>query len=654
MIEPTERRAARVRQRTNSIRKFNSLSRSQISDNQNHVNGDDEKDKVFCEVSSVPSSQTSPSPFANPPESIKSTSKGFRDSLLRSSLRIRLEDIQSSSSASSSSGEEDQDQDSEEELWPITKSSSSSNHRSVTGNSILSSSGNQPRSFLVVDHDPVQMWDRRERESSYKVAMRNAIDRRKHFEGIHMRTLRLATEAQERESREKIEELNEILARIGLDKEREMRQMKDGFEKREKERSRLFESMILEAERQEAEESLRLNRIRQEEAALKAEQQRRELEIRQKLEEEKRIRKKKQIAEEQVRLKEKLEREQREKEEEEERERLRKHDGSPTRANYEKWQLTMQKIKEEVLPRVSSDDNFRSICRQAKRRITPKVGQLTNSYSQIQKVIIDLAEVLKETKRAGMEVHLWTCNHLSKALIKQAETEVTAKLNTVYPLGRVVVGLILLGYPELGDVLMARLVKKCYFVSCYKPLMGVGQSDEDYKKQLGFQISASRRDETIVEYSSRMAGLAALYASIIQTDPFDIVPSLRTSNMERDKLYKIPAQFRLDVCWTWISSMMKEPIVSVVTTIEVLINFLSVVGDRMCEVYGKQFYKLIRLILEEGIRKQKVGFQFDTSTKTGIGSRPSIVKLESILEEFLVKYKDKNFKPVEGRLYDNY
>ncbi|CAH7669178.1 hypothetical protein PPACK8108_LOCUS3753 [Phakopsora pachyrhizi] len=77
IIKPKERRAARARQRTNSISKLNSLSRSQISDNQNHVYGDDEKDKgfFFGKVSSVLRSQTSPSPFANPPESSKSTAK---------------------------------------------------------------------------------------------------------------------------------------------------------------------------------------------------------------------------------------------------------------------------------------------------------------------------------------------------------------------------------------------------------------------------------------------------------------------------------------------------------------------------------------------------------------------------------------------------
>lgn len=53
--------------------------------------------------------------------------------------------------------------------------------------------------------------------------------------------------------------------------------------------------------------------------------------------------------------------------------------------------------------------------------------------------------------------------------MKQAEQEVTAKLGTAYPLGRVVVGLIGRGHTELGEVLMARLVKKCFWITGYWP-----------------------------------------------------------------------------------------------------------------------------------------------------------------------------------------
>ena len=54
-------------------------------------------------------------------------------------------------------------------------------------------------------------------------------------------------------------------------------------------------------------------------------------------------------------------------------------------------------------------------------------------------------------------------------MIKQAETEVTAKLAAAFPLGRVAISLILRGHTELGDVLMGRLVKKCFWVTGWYP-----------------------------------------------------------------------------------------------------------------------------------------------------------------------------------------
>ena len=78
-------------------------------------------------------------------------------------------------------------------------------------------------------------------------------------------------------------------------------------------------------------------------------------------------------------------------------------------------------------------------------------------------------EVLSHLNTFGPEPYKWGLNHLSKQLIKQAEVEVEANSEVAFPLGRVVVGLLLLGHVQLGDVLMARLVKKCFFVVAWSP-----------------------------------------------------------------------------------------------------------------------------------------------------------------------------------------
>ena len=49
--------------------------------------------------------------------------------------------------------------------------------------------------------------------------------------------------------------------------------------------------------------------------------------------------------------------------------------------------LTPQTIKREVLPAVSDDKALSMACRQAKRTMTTRVGQVTNEAQQIRDVV---------------------------------------------------------------------------------------------------------------------------------------------------------------------------------------------------------------------------------------------------------------------------
>ncbi|KNE94545.1 hypothetical protein PSTG_12095 [Puccinia striiformis f. sp. tritici PST-78] len=589
----------------------------------------------------VPKSETTPSPFAVVPRDLKSSSPGFP--LTRSTLRIRLDER---TSFSSDEGEEDEEEeeeedeqpDSEEEQWPIKRSEPGRISNGVD-------SLNVPH--VLPDDDPVLVWEQQERQSTYQLSIQNATARRRHFEGIHVRTLARANENNEQQYKQQMNELSEVLARIGLDKEREMRLVAEGFEKRERERARVFEALISEAEKLEQEEVLRLNRIRQEEAARKAELERQEVLKQQQLEE-RRLKE----AETQRRL-EQEERDQVERRKKEAEElKISEAQASnikTVRHDYEKWYSTIQQIKTTVLPTVSSNESFKTLCRQAKRRITPKVGQLTNGSRQIEKVILEVGGVLHETRKHDENVYLWACNHLSKSVIRQAETEVTAKLSTVYPLGRLVVGLMMIGYPELGTILMGRLVKKCYFVAAYRPILTEGQSESDYRKQLGYQPENSSREESRVQYNNRMAGLVALFAAIKQTDPSDVVPSLK-GIPQQEQINRIPPELRLDSSWKWLANTLKAPVISLTATPRVLASFLEVAGQRLYEVYGIQFIKLIKVILQDGILNPHSDLQFNWSD---IDCKPSIFQLQGLLEDFLNKGKlqsDQNQNPT-GRFY---
>ena len=57
--------------------------------------------------------------------------------------------------------------------------------------------------------------------------------------------------------------------------------------------------------------------------------------------------------------------------------------------------LTPQTIKREVLPAVSADKTWSMACRQAKRTMTTRVGQVTNEAQQIRDVVRALSSRLR-------------------------------------------------------------------------------------------------------------------------------------------------------------------------------------------------------------------------------------------------------------------
>lgn len=220
----------------------------------------------------------------------------------------------------------------------------------------------------------------------------------------------------------------------------------------------------------------------------------------------------------------------------------------------------------------------------------------------------------------GPLAYTWLLNHLAKAFIKQSETEITAKLSTAYPLARVVVGLLIIGHSELGDVLMARLNKKCFLLSGHLPRRQPDQSDAEYRKVLGHL--ADQKAEDGVRYSTRLAAIVALWAAIAQTSPIDVVPGL---SITPDTAGRIPSHFRPAACWELWGRLLQQPSLSkLMPTPEALAAVMELAGICLARDFGEQWTKLMRITLDEGIRKGKTPWHSD--------ARPSVVRLEALLE----------------------
>ncbi|GAA5968439.1 hypothetical protein JCM11641_007638 [Rhodosporidiobolus odoratus] len=512
--------------------------------------------------------------------------------------------------------ENSDDVDSEEEAWPVGPVNSigvrgwrrTRNHNAKGKGKAAEYSQPAKLHGGLDEHDE---WEAKAKASSWATANRT----------FHLSLARSSSKspAQTAKPAGDVSSIQSLLSQLDLRQRTETAALVKSFESRNTALWNSIEAAIVQAEKEEGErqKALAEKRAKEEEAERKAKEMREEAERKAKEEEKK---------EAENADKRKKEEEERKKQKEAERAKQAEQEaaaaakasavglppsgteGSP-QAEFERWTAKMTHIKQAILPVVSQNPAWRKACFQAKRAITPKIGQLTSSAEATLRIITQLDELLSSLKPDASnpdarpsEPYTWALNHLAKSLVKQAETEVTAKLGTAYPLGRVVIGLLTRGHTELGEVLMARLVKKCFWITGFWPRKQPGQTDEAYQKTLGHAPPTS--SESLVQYGQRMAGLIALYGSILQTSPLNPpqgpCPSLNLSF--------VPPHFRPSAGWRWLALMLRPPLVGLEPAPLLLVTFFEIAGQTLLDVYGRQFSKFLEVLLREGIRENKAGF----------------------------------------------
>lgn len=145
------------------------------------------------------------------------------------------------------------------------------------------------------------------------------------------------------------------------------------------------------------------------------------------------------------------------------------------------------------------------------------------------------------------------------------------------------------------------------------------QSTADHLKTLGHAPPTS--SETLLQYSSRMSGLAALYFAILQTTPLSPPQSHPSSTPSL-----IPTHFQPSAAWRWLTLILSPPLVALEPTPLLLITFLEIAGESLLEIYGRQFEKVLECLGREGLGEGKAGF----SEK----GRSSVVRIQLWLEDW--------------------
>ncbi|KAI1798234.1 GLE1-like protein-domain-containing protein [Ganoderma leucocontextum] len=434
-------------------------------------------------------------------------------------------------------------------------------------------------------HDPYEEWEKETRQEAFRVArqkhaqdclqQRNARDERREQDNQR----RAALHAQE------LKEVESQLAAMNLQKQQEEAALRAQWQERDRQLwARIDVVVKKEEERLHAkQEEERKKREEEERLEREAEEKKRQEDARKREEEEdKRKQKEKDEEEERTKLvaaKAQQEREQAETE-------ARKTLGHTTA--FEDWKRArdiLRTLKTGPMKVVKQDKSLKAIWSTGRRAITPKVGQLTNDVDVILRVSHEIVNILRPGQAHPPPVYLALLSSLAKAILMQAETEVTAEKKSAIPLARLTVNL-LMTLEGFADIFWAKLCQRAggWPVPIAIPandVDGTTFTPQSMRKAHGFRDSDEL--ENIGDYTSRVTGILRVYFMVL------VLPV----SQPLDPLFRMPRY------WTYFSRMLKDPqLLENPTSAQIMFTALDIGGLNACEVWGSQWTRLLALLFE--------------------------------------------------------
>lgn len=167
--------------------------------------------------------------------------------------------------------------------------------------------------------------------------------------------------------------------------------------------------------------------------------------------------------------------------------------------------------KRDLVAPVSAQPAVKAGCFAYKTKIKTKLGQLTYTKEKVVRTRAELRTLFGEAKAQGDLVYRWTLNCYAKAMVSHAESQAHLAVQTAVPLAMVTI-LLWSDYPELGEFVIARLVKKCPQVIGY----GCSIETEEGRIRMGYKREDGRW-ETQEAYSERISAMTAVFAALTQT-----------------------------------------------------------------------------------------------------------------------------------------
>ncbi|TEB30878.1 hypothetical protein FA13DRAFT_1733293 [Coprinellus micaceus] len=423
--------------------------------------------------------------------------------------------------------------------------------------------------------DPYEEWEKQTRQDAFKTARRQFSTAETNFSDSQMRDESLA----QSHARE-MSEIEQQLSTFRLQQEREEADLREKLKVREKELWARIEAVI---------------QIEEDKVKARLEEERKRMEEEEKKKREEELKRKEEAEREEERLR---------KEKEEADAETRKKLGYQTPS--EDWTLARESLlalKGNVMAVVKSDKALKSEWSKVRRQITSKVGQITNDEQSIETISTQLLQLIRPNPPHKPIIYAALCNSLAKAILLQAETEVTAEKRAAIPLARVTFNM-LTALEMFPEFLWPKLVQRVggWPVPAIIPETdidgrrwgagpkGQGRGGErERHRVMGYRPGSTSDNalESPSEYSVRVAGIMRVYWEIVKVQ-------LRFPERAPPL-----GPFAMPKVWVWFARILdSKALMDTAVCAELIYTALEVIGMEAADIWGVQWIKILQLIYE--------------------------------------------------------
>ncbi|EDR10205.1 uncharacterized protein LACBIDRAFT_318370 [Laccaria bicolor S238N-H82] len=449
-------------------------------------------------------------------------------------------------------------------------------------------------------YDPYEEWEKQTRKDAFRTARKEQAmsQTRLHDEQDRIRAAEAKRIAAHHE--QQLAEVQGKLNALRLQQQAAETKLREDMKARDKLLWQRVESVIkmeedkvkarLEKEKKAREEEERLakeaelkRRLEEEKKKEEEERKRKEAEEAQRLVDDK---KKKEEEEERARITEEKEKTERLKAEQEQRNAMgmttAEHDWNKARDN-------LVHLKGKAMKFVKSNPELKAEWGKGRRQITPKIGQLTNDEGAITRISNQLVEIIRPSNGPAHHpaVYAALLSSLAKAILLQAETEVTAEKRSAMPLAKVAFNLLdtLDHFPE---IFFAKLVQRVgsWPIPAVVPAVDIdGKPWENRSKVMGYRKSENSDDlESPAEYGNRVSGIMRVYFHILKIPP---------------RQQPLKPMFQLPRYWIWFARLIGERgLLETAIAPQLIYTALDVLGSDARDIWGYQWVKLLALVYE--------------------------------------------------------